>query len=208
MTGLGGPTPEKPSLANGFIDPNEIADLDVTVFVGHGHPDHFDPVIFSWEGIVKKIRYVFGWKAREGPRIVPMAGPRATKTIGRMEIFTVNSDHNQIPEVGYLVKVDGLAILHPGDYMGRPDRFLPDMDYLKKVAGRIDLEFVNLAGGQAQMEILKPRAAFPMHAFGREYIYGAAARGAKERGLRTRIVASENRGDNFLYKKGKIKAGR
>lgn len=166
--------------------------------------DHFDPAIFSWEGTVKEIRYVLGWKGREGPRIVQMAEPHAKRKIGGMEILTVNSDHNQIPEVGYLVKVDGLAVFHPGDYMGRPDRFLSDMDYLKKAAGRIDLEFMNLAGGERQLEILKPRAAFPMHAFGREFMYTAAARGARQRGLRTPIVASENKGDRFLYSKGKI----
>jgi L-ascorbate metabolism protein UlaG (beta-lactamase superfamily) len=191
----GGPRPEKPSLANGFINPEEIKDQDVTVFVSHAHGDHFDPVILSWRPVVKNITYVFGWNARNGERTINLPAPRATKTLAGMEIFTVNGEHNDVPEVAYLVKVDGLSIYHSGDYMGPIDSAQSDMDYLLKKAGTIDLAFI---GKFKQAESLKSRVVFPIHAFNREFMYGAFARQAAEKKLPSRVICPENKGDRFV----------
>jgi L-ascorbate metabolism protein UlaG (beta-lactamase superfamily) len=189
------PAPENPSLANGFINPEEIRDQDVTVFVSHNHSDHFDPVILSWRPVVKNITYVFGWNARKGERTVDLPAPRATKTLEGMEIFTVNCEQDDVPEVAYLVKVDGLSIYHSGDYLGPVDGFKADMDYLLNKAGVIDLAFV---GRLKMAEILKPKVVFPIHAGGREYMYGAFAREAAQKKLPSRVICPENKGDRFL----------
>jgi len=97
------------------------------VFVSHSHGDHFDPVILSWQSTVKNIKYVFGWKAGKGDRAIDIPALRATKMLGGMEIFTVNDEHDDVPEVAYLVKVDGLSIYHSGDYMGPIDEYQDDM---------------------------------------------------------------------------------
>jgi L-ascorbate metabolism protein UlaG (beta-lactamase superfamily) len=190
----GGPRPAKPSLANGFIDPEEIKDLDVTVFVSHAHGDHFDPVILGWRPVVEKIRYVFGWNAGKGERTIDLPAPRATATLAGMEVYTVNGEHNDVPEAAFLVKVDGLAIYHSGDYMGPLDTYKDDMAYLLKQAGRIDLAFI---GKLLQAESLKPRLVFPMHAYNREFMYGAFAREAAEKKLPSRVICPENKGDRF-----------
>jgi len=191
----GWPRPEKPSLANGFINPEEIKDQHVTVFVSHSHGDHFDPVILSWQSTVKDIQYIFGWKAGKGDRAIDMPAPRATKTLGAMEIFTVNCEHNDVPEVAYLVKVDGLAIYHSGDYMGPIDNFQADMNYLLGKAGTIDLAFI---GKFPQAASLKPRVVFPIHAYNREFMYGAFAREAAAKKLPSRVICPENKGDRFM----------
>jgi L-ascorbate metabolism protein UlaG (beta-lactamase superfamily) len=191
----GWPRPEKPSLANGFVDPAEIKDQDVTVFVSHAHGDHFDPVILSWQSTVKNIRYIFGWKAGKGERAVDMPAPRATQNLGGMEIFTVNCEHNDVPEVAYLVKVDGLSIYHSGDYMGPLDTYQDDMAYLLKKAGMVDLAFI---GKFQQAESLKPRVVFPIHAYNREYMYGTFAREAAAKNLPSRVILPENKGDRFM----------
>ena len=56
--------PNERALDKGFVDPEEIKDLNVSVFVTHSHVDHYDEIIFSWEKVVKNIRYFFGWKAK------------------------------------------------------------------------------------------------------------------------------------------------
>jgi L-ascorbate metabolism protein UlaG (beta-lactamase superfamily) len=183
----GWPRPEKPSLANGFIDPEEIKGQDVTVFISHAHGDHFDPVVLSWRGVAKNITYVFGWNARKGERTIDLPAPRATKTLGAMEIFTVNGEHNDIPEVAYLVKVDGLAIYHSGDYMGPVDTFRGDMTYLLNKAGTVDLAFI---GKFQQAELLKPRIVFPIHAFNREFIRRLRPPGGSET---LRVICPETR---------------
>jgi len=191
----GWPRPEKPSLANGFVNPDEIKDQEVVVFVSHAHGDHFDPVILSWRPMIKNITYVFGWNARRGERAVDMPAPRATQNLGGMEIFTVNCEHNDVPEVAYLVKVDGLSIYHSGDYVGPLDTYQDDMAYLLNKAGTIDLAFI---GKFQQAESLKPKVVFPIHAYNREYIYGAFARQAVEKNLPSRVILPENKGDRFM----------
>ncbi len=190
----GWPRPERPSLANGFVDPEEIKDLEVVVFVSHSHGDHFDPVILGWRPTIKNLRYVFGWNAGKGEGIVDLPAPRATKAIDGMEIFTVNDEHDDVPEVAYMVKVDGLAIYHSGDYMGPLDAYRDDMAYLLKKAETIDIAFI---GKFRQVESLKPRVVFPIHGFNREFMYGAFAREAAEKKTRSRIICPENKGDRF-----------
>lgn len=51
-------------------------------------------------------------------RTIDLPAPRAAKTLKAIEVFTVNDEHNEVPEVAYLVKADGLAIYHSGDYVG------------------------------------------------------------------------------------------
>jgi ankyrin repeat protein len=191
----GWPRPEKPSLANGFVDPEEIKGQETVVFVSHAHGDHFDPVILSWQPVVKNIRYIFGWKAGKGDRAVDMPAPRATKTLRGMEIFTINCEHNDVPEVAYLVKVDGLSIYHSGDYMGPLDTYQDDMAYLLKKAGTVDLAFI---GKFQQAESLKPRVVFPIHGYNREYMYGAFARQAVEKRISSQVILPENKGDRFM----------
>jgi L-ascorbate metabolism protein UlaG (beta-lactamase superfamily) len=191
----GWPRPEKPSLANGFVNPDEIKNLEVVVFVSHAHGDHFDPVILSWRQTVKDITYVFGWNARKGEGAIDLPAPRAKTTIRSMDVFTVNCEHNDVPEVAYLVKLDGLSIYHSGDYMGPIANYQADMDYILKQAGRVDLAFV---GKFAQAESLKPRVVFPIHAYNREYMYGAFAREAAAKELPSRVICPENKGDRFM----------
>jgi hypothetical protein len=68
--------------------------------------EHIDnePAILAWRSTVKNITYVFGWDARKGERTVDLPAPRATKTLEGMEIFTVNCEQDDVPEVAYLVK--------------------------------------------------------------------------------------------------------
>jgi L-ascorbate metabolism protein UlaG (beta-lactamase superfamily) len=192
----GGPRPAKPSLANGYIDPEEIKDQDVTVFVSHSHGDHFDPVILGWKPLVKHIRYVFGWNARKGERTMDMPAPRPTASLDGLEVFTVNGEHNDVPETAYLVKVDGLSIYHAGDYVSPIAAFKADMDYLRGKAGRVDLAFISQF---EQAEALAPVVIFPMHAYNREFMYEAFAREAAEKKLPSRVICPENKGDRHEF---------
>ena len=88
---------------------------------------------------------------------IDMPAPRASKTLNGMEVFTVNGEHDTVPEVAYLVKVDGLSIYHSGDYMGPIDRFRGDMDYLLDKAGTIDIAFI---GKFKQAESLEAECRF------------------------------------------------
>src|SRR5512137_1137327 len=159
--------PERPSLSSGWIDPEEIKDLKVRVFVSHSHGDHFDPVIFSWKQTVPDISYFFGWKAADDPSFTSLVGPRAETKSDGLEIATINSHHSGVPEVAWLVKVDGLVIYHNGDCMVD---FAKDYPHLQARAGRIDIAFVPRVHGEKEhygrqnaelFRRFKPRAVFP-----------------------------------------------
>jgi L-ascorbate metabolism protein UlaG (beta-lactamase superfamily) len=197
-------------LGAGWVDPAAIARDRVRVFVSHSHEDHFDPVVFGWRKVVPDIAYYFGWKAAEDPANHYLVGPRATYNGDGLEILTINSHHSGVPEVGFLVKVDGLAIYHNGDY--RMD-YKVDFPYLQTHAARIDLVFVlgvsdqSIQYGQQNRDLFErfmPGAVFPMHAEAgaRMYREFAAAFGALIPGLP--IMVPEKLGDRFEYRGGRI----
>jgi L-ascorbate metabolism protein UlaG (beta-lactamase superfamily) len=197
-------------LDTGWVDPAAIARDRVRVFVSHSHEDHFDPVVFSWRKTVPDIAYYFGWQAADDSANHYLVGPRAAYTGDGLETFTINSHHSGVPEVAFLVKVDGLAIYHNGDY--RMD-YQADFPYLQKHAARFDLAFVlgvsdeGIQYGQQNRDLFerfKPGAVFPMHAEAgaRMYREFVAAFGARIPGLP--IMVPEQLGDRFEYRGGRI----
>ncbi len=135
-----------------------------------------------------------------------MAGPRGKIKIEDIEVYTINDHHDGVPEVAYLVKADGVVIYHSGDYVGRLDSFRDDIDYFAGQCGRVDLLFTFLVGNTSKYAIqrLKPVSAFPMHAFGMEYLYPGAALNLGKANPRTKMTYGEFQGDRFIYRKGKI----
>jgi hypothetical protein len=57
--------------------------------------------------------------------------------------YTINDEHDDVPEVSYLVKVDGLSLFHAGDYIRPLDTYQSDVDYVLSKAGRIELAFLS-----------------------------------------------------------------
>jgi L-ascorbate metabolism protein UlaG (beta-lactamase superfamily) len=170
--------PERPSLASGWIDPVEIKDLKVRVFASHSHEDHFDPVIFSWQAAIPDILYYFGWQAADDPAHAYLIGPRAGLKSGGLEIATINSHHSGVPEVAWLIKVDGLVIYHNGDCL--PDDPAAAHDYLRTKTEAIDLAFVFPVVAEGEKYTIQERdffrkfrvgAAFPMHAKAGDAMY-------------------------------------
>lgn len=203
--------PAQPSLSNGWVDPAEIRSLKVGVFVSHSHDDHFDPVIFGWRPTVPDIGYYFGWRAAEDPSLHYFVGPRAELKTGGLEIATINSHHSGVPEVAWLVKVDGLVIYHNGDC--RPEDAASENDYLRTKTESIDLAFVAPVFEEGQKYTVqnldlfgkfRVRAAFPMHvqAGGARYLDFQKAMQARLPGLPVHVPMA--RGQKFIYEKGKI----
>ena len=203
--------PERPSLSSGWIDPDEIKGLKVRVFVSHSHEDHFDPIIFGWEKTVPDIAYFFGWKAADDPAYNYLVGPRAELGSDDLQIATINSHHSGVPEVAWLIKVDGLVVYHNGDC--QPDDPASEHDFLKTKAGRIDLAFVFPvydAGEKYTVQNLDffgkfdVRAAFPMHvqAGGAMYLEFQKVFQAKFPGLSIHVPMVM--GQKFVIADGKV----
>ena len=204
--------PERPShrsLDAGSVEPAEIADQNVTVFISHSHDDHFDPQILGWRAAVKKIRYVWGWEGAGALSDVHFGPERRNVTVDGLEILNINHDFDGIPESAFLVKVDGLTILHAGDHghgegVANPV-FKDNLLYLAAQAPRLDLLFTPTFGGEIDaIRALKPRVVFPIHDGGNERQYAKFAHKIKTLGLNVEVGAAEKAGARFLYSKGKL----
>ncbi len=196
--------PDEPSLANGSIDPAEIKDMATTVFISHGHADHYAPAAFGWRATVRNITYVAGFKPEGKDGYVFMA-PRETKTLGGLDITTTLANDEG---VGFFVRVDGVTIFHSGDHSAEAgdDSFKPEIDFLADRGLRADLLFMPISpfGSQAAsrgvhyaMTRLSARSTFPGHVDGREHVCGEFAKDAVKAAITAPILCPEFGGDRF-----------
>lgn len=143
--------PKGGTIEQGVIDPKELAEKNVIVFVSHNHDDHFNPVVFEWQKTIPNIRYILSNDIPEIPNAT-MIGPDDTV---EQEDLVVKTYRSTDEGVAFLVQIDGLAIYHAGDlnwwhWEGEPETYNIKMadDYKKQIdllAGeRIDLAFVPL----------------------------------------------------------------
>lgn len=221
-----GAEPAHPCLANGHIDPAEIAGQNTIVFVSHEHTDHFDSTIFTWRRPIKDITYVYGFKPEELPQYSQASyagpayeyvGPRDTKRVGDLEIATIAAND---AGVGFLVRVDGLTLFHAGDHAGWADGekqgYLDEIDYLAGLTDGVDLAFLNVTGCHAHNpDALKegllyalgrvpPKALVPTHGLDRESVYADAAAQAAGKGMTFPVACPKARGDRFIYSNGTL----
>jgi L-ascorbate metabolism protein UlaG (beta-lactamase superfamily) len=204
--------PDVKGLDLGFVDPSEIADLHVTVFVTHVHIDHYDEVILGWKETIPSIEYVFGWENMRGPGYHNLPDPRSHLILDDIRIWTVESRHTGDHEVAYLVHVDGLWIYHGGDYQGKNARNAPshvdeDMALLAELTDAVDLFFIGAWTGEPYMKsirALRPRAIFPMHSMDRWHEYRQFAEDLAGLGVDVPVACPEKRGDRFRFEGGSI----
>jgi cytohesin len=199
--------PDEPSIANGWIVPSEIGDVPTTVFVTHGHVDHYAPAIFDWKARLKNVAIVTGFEPK-GKTGYVFIGPRESGTTGDLEITTIKAMDEG---VGFHVKVDGVSIFHSGDHDAAWEMptFKPEIDFLAGRGLRADILFmpVQLAdipilddGLGYAIRSLSAGAFFPGHARGREHIYLEVAAALKKAGIETPVYCAEFGGDRFTVR--------
>jgi L-ascorbate metabolism protein UlaG (beta-lactamase superfamily) len=197
--------PDDPLLSNGRINSSEIKDQDVFVFVSHGHEDHFDDVILTWDTQLNRIHYIFGWKVSNDEKYVMMDGERELIKINGIEIVRISSELEN--ESAFLVRVDGLTIYHGGDYYFR-EKDGGNIVYLAETYGDVDVAFIESGFTHicnSTIEKLQPRAVFPMHARNNERAYKQYVDTEAHNFPNTRFVCAENRGDRFHYRNGEVR---
>jgi L-ascorbate metabolism protein UlaG (beta-lactamase superfamily) len=203
------PPPGRPALIPKSIEPAEIADQVVTVFVSHVHTDHFNPEILKWRSVIKNVRYVWGWEGVGDPEDIHFGRERQVVGDGGLEILNIYHEGDGIPESSFLVRVDGLTIFHAGDHgssRGMKDPVFGDnIRYLAGQAHHLDLMFTPTFGGEIDaIRALQPCVVFPMHDGGRERQYALFARKLESIGLKVQVGAADQRGALFFYSKGSI----
>jgi cytohesin len=196
--------PDEPSLASGWIVPAEIRDLPTTVFITHGHDDHYAPAVFDWKATVKDLTIVTGFEP-EGKAGYVYIPPRESRTVGDLEITTIKA---MDAGVGFHVRVDGISIFHSGDHDAAWEMptFKPEIDFIADRGLRADLLFMPVQAGDIPIlndglgyaiGRLSAGAFFPGHGRGREHVYLAVAEALRKAGVTTPIHCAEFGGDHF-----------
>ena len=201
---------EGPSLFNGFVDPNDIKDQNVYVFISHGHGDHFDEKILEWDKVIPNITYIFGWEAPEAQSHHYFVKDRISKSIGPLEIKNIFHDFDGIPESAFLIDVDGVTIYYSGDHGNSPGALNPvykdNIDYMSQQSNEFDLIFLSIFGSPSYegelyaVEKFKPSVMLPMHYGAREARAEEFVTLAQTKFPKTRFWYPLKQGDSFLYK--------
>ncbi|MCX6639445.1 MAG: ankyrin repeat domain-containing protein [bacterium] len=222
----GGRGPTEPSLANGFINPDELTGLNVDVFATHWHSDHFDSTIFTWDEPLKNLTYVFGFQPEQVPadqragyngEQYEYVAPRSHKVVDSMDITAIQAND---AGAGFLVKVDGVSIYHAGDHAGwlpnQRDGYLQEIDFLSQQTQGVDFALVNVTGCHMQdrealyegnrytIDKLSPRVLIPTHGMGSEYVYKEFADRLAGDNVKIKVFTPENRGDSFQFRNGEM----
>jgi ankyrin repeat protein/L-ascorbate metabolism protein UlaG (beta-lactamase superfamily) len=206
------PAPDRKLLANGHIDPEELKELPVYVFVSHEHPDHFDRQILDWKKVIPGIRYVFGFEPEAGIEAV-YAAPRTRRTLGPLTITTIRSND---AGVGFAIQADGLTLFHAGDHSNNSletadNNFYPEIDFLAEQGIRPDAAFfLNMFGcGMTLPDAFRKgifyavaklhiKTVFPMHGGDREWVYADLKEASVKNAVKVEVLAAVNRGDRFF----------
>ncbi|NLA88067.1 MAG: MBL fold metallo-hydrolase, partial [Clostridiales bacterium] len=77
---------------SGVIDPEELRDLDVTVFASHAHIDHFTPAVLKWGREIHNLRYVLSYDIKTGqtPNVTKVY-PNTDYKAGGISVRTLKS---------------------------------------------------------------------------------------------------------------------
>lgn len=198
-------------LPNGFVDPNEIKDQNVYVFISHGHGDHFDQTILEWKKVIPDITYVFGWQAQEAQGHHAFGKDRLFKSIGPLKVKNIFHNFDNIPESAFLIEVDGLTIYFSGDHGSFAGALNPvykdNIDYMSQQSDEFDLVFLSIFGSPTYdgelyaIDKFKPRVLLPMHYGGRESDAERFVSLARLKFPKTKFWYPLKQGDRFLYKK-------
>jgi ankyrin repeat protein len=210
------PLTENGSINNGYINPEELKDLNVTVFVSHTHGDHFSQVIFDWNDKIKNINYVLGFEHNTDVEYTFIPA-RETQKVGEVKITpVVSNDSGQ----GFYVEVDGVTIFHPGDHTNisrdMDPNYTGDVNFLADLYKHTDIAFYPVTGCRFRdkvaltmgtefaLKTMKPILALPMHGSNNEYEYKRVAEEFNEKLNINSFKYPLNRGDRFYYKSSNL----
>jgi L-ascorbate metabolism protein UlaG (beta-lactamase superfamily) len=182
----------------------------IYVFISHDHPDHMDPVVFTWKD-VPGIQYIVSSDMPVGTRGRRMAPGDVIRFSDDVEVSAFDSTDLG---VSFLVDFKGLQVFHAGDlnfWHWRDESTMKeieeaDAEFRKAIApicGRpVDLAFFPLdprqgsmfeAGANFFILSVKPRILIPMHYFHRAEVAMEYARTASCRS--TEVIALPGYGD-------------
>jgi ankyrin repeat protein len=146
-------------LANGYINPNELAGLKITVLIGHNTPSPSDMLDVPWLAkLIPGTNFVLSFNPAagdEGNGNMPtyhLAKANENFSVGGIQVHTIPACQSLfgIDGLGYLIDADGVKIFHAGLHVSgngasQLEKFRKEIDFLKPF-GPIDIAILPIKG--------------------------------------------------------------
>jgi ankyrin repeat protein/L-ascorbate metabolism protein UlaG (beta-lactamase superfamily) len=206
--------PDDSCLASGCIIPEQIKDMNVTVFSTHAHGDHYDERIFTWEESIPDIEYVLCWNQPVEGHEYTLIPVHEEAEVDDMKVYV---HHSTDLGGGYIVEVDGLTIWHMGDHANGEDELMAEytdeIDIIKEKGYDVDIMFGGITGcslGEPEqvkqgmyyaINEIQPELFIPMHNGSHSFRYKTWVETAKADGIEAEMKYVSHKGDRLFYKK-------
>lgn len=203
--------PDGMGIEQGYINPSQLVDEHVVVFVSHHHADHFTNDIFRWRDSCRSIRYVVSSDVENTPEKTVVMEPGETRHIDNLIVKTYPSTDIG---VAFTVLIDDLHIYFCGDNgFWNWDNEASENDYIQNVLGQLDRsQPIDIgiqvcdprleqwgAGGIILFAVeLQPGLLVPVHAFGQYQFNKKIQAKLKESSFSGRFWPIEQRGDIWI----------
>ena len=201
--------PTDPALANGFLTPVELADQNVLALYTCYHGLIGEPAyIHEIEDSLAAIGYVHqvadAWRGSDATIYL---SPHDQTSAGDVEIVTVPVTE-EMPSLGYLLKVDGLVIYYAGFRAEDGEKFRHEIDFLADHTDRVDLAFVQWVAPDEEdnevrqfVERFDPRAVLILSPDRRENLFPEMASRLRSWGFDGQIFTAALAGDEYVFKR-------
>ncbi len=203
---------KKKRLSNGHIDPFDLKNQKVTVFVSSPRYNHRNAkYIQEWQDEISDITYVYGFQHLKDGKHVSLT-PREKTNVNGIEVVSVGDPREG---AGLLVTVDGLVIFYGLNSVaalnGHWDGFTRDIQFLSKQVKKVDIAFLpfpSLRHGDPELmkkslvyilEKLTPKAVYILSYETDKKAYDTFAEKMAAKGLQFPFHFVKNRGDRFLF---------
>jgi ankyrin repeat protein len=202
--------PTDPALANGFLTPGEIGDQDVLALYTTYHGEIGEPAyIHEIEDSLRSITYVHLEADRwRGSDATVYLSPRDQTSLADVEIVTVGVTE-QMPSLGYLLKLDGLVIYYAGFRVEDGEKFRGEIDFLAEHTERVDLAFLQWVGPDEEdnevrqfVERFDPRAVLILSPDRQEDRFPEMAGRLRAWGFAGEIFTASAAGDEYVFMPG------
>jgi ankyrin repeat protein len=199
--------PSDPALANGFLTPVELADQDVLAFYTCYHGLIGEPAyIHEIEDSLASITYMHQasdqWRGSDATLYL---SPHDQTSARDVEIVTVPVTE-QMPSLGYLLKVDGLVIYYAGFRAEDGEKYRQEIDFLADHTDRVDLAFLQWVAPEEEdnevrqfVERFDPRAVLILSPDRQEQLFPEMASRLRKWGFDGQIFTAAFAGDEFVF---------
>ena len=185
---------------------------NVYVFISHSHPDHYDPVVYSWADQAN-VQYIISYELPEDCKGTRM---RPGEEIRLNEQLQVTAYESTDLGVAFLVDLQGIRLFHAGDlnfWHWREESTAQEIEEAEEefkticetiVGQNIDVAFFPVdprqgrlfdAGANYFAMTIKPRLMIPMHFWNRNELIIEYAR--RNRSRETEIMVMTMQGEKM-----------